>query len=221
MFLKVIITISSVQKLLTHVNSILFLTIRQQAWHKFGCNAMQAQIFGKNFMAHCFWDTSSATSRTVKRQFERMTSRTFATLSSIFDVDGCPEHGSSSTEVQPSLKRFHHLYIWVLHMTSSLNAIFNISNVSVTDFPNFIQIRCSWKTLIFLSRENRQTCQTCDHIKKHSTMTKQDRAMRFSRRSSSNSLLGSSTCRAPLGRRNGRLFWTFGNFPDSPCTSVP
>jgi hypothetical protein len=73
------------------------------------------------------------------------------------------------------------------------------------------------KTPIFLSRENRQTCQTCDHTKKHITMTKQDRAMRFSRRSSSNSLLEITTYRAPLGRRNGGLFWTFGNFPDSPC----
>jgi len=60
--------------------------------------------------------------------------------------------------------------------------------------------------------------QTCDHIKKHSTMTKQHRAMRFSRLSSPNSLLESSTCRAPLSWRNGGLFWTFGNFPDSPCT---
>jgi len=49
-------------------------------------------------------------------------------------------------------------------------------------------------------------------------MTKQERAMQFSRRSSSNSLLESSTCCAPLGQRNGGLFWTFGNFPDSPCT---
>ena len=111
---------------------------------------------------------------------------------------------------------------WVLPMDSSLNAIFNISNVSVTDFPvftqNFTQIHCLWKTLIFLSQENRQTRQTCDHIKKHSTMTKQDRAMRFSQLSSPNSLLESSTCCAPLGRRNSGLFWTFGNFLDSPCT---
>ena len=152
-----------------------------------------------------------------------MNSRTFATLSSVFDVDGRPERRSSSTEVRPYLKRFHHSYVWVLHMASSPNAILNISNVSVTDFPiftqNSTQILCSWKTLTFLSRENRQTRQTCDHIKKHSTMTKQDRAMRFSRRSSSNSLLESSTCRAPLDRRNGGLFWTFGNFPDSPCTA--
>jgi hypothetical protein len=100
------------------------------------------------------------------------------------------------------------------------NAIFNISKVSVTDFPtftqNFTQIRWSWKTLISLSRENRQTRQTCDHIKTHSTMTKQDRAMRFSRCSSSKSLLECSTCRAPLGRRNGGLFPKFGHFPDSP-----
>jgi hypothetical protein len=46
---------------------------------------------------------------------------------------------------------------------------------------------------------------------------KQDRTMRFSRRSSSNSLLESITCHAPLGRGIGGLFWTFGNFPDSPC----
>jgi hypothetical protein len=105
-------------------------------------------------------------------------------------------------------------------MASSPNAIFNISNVSVTDFPtftqNFTQIRCSRKTLISLSRENCQTRQTCDHIKTHSTMTKQDRAMQFSRRSSSNSSLESSTCRAPLGQCNGGLFSTFGHFPDSP-----
>ena len=41
----------------SHVNLILFLIIHQQVWHKFGCNAMHAQIFGKNIMAHCFWDT--------------------------------------------------------------------------------------------------------------------------------------------------------------------
>ena len=44
--------------------------------------------------------------------------------------------------------------------------------------------------------------------------------MWFSRRSSSNSLLESSTCHNPLGRRNGGLFWTLGNFPDSPCMSM-
>jgi hypothetical protein len=150
-----------------------------------------------------------------------MTSRTFATLSSVFDVDGHPKRGSSSTEVQPSLKRFHHSYVWVLHVASSPNAIFNISNVSVTNIPIFTQIRCLWKTLIFLSRQNRQTRQTCDHVKRHSTMTKQDRAMRFfSRRSSSNSLLERSTCSAPLGRHNGGLFWTIRNFPDSPCIHI-
>ena len=175
---------------------------------------------------HTVFETlTSSASRTVKRRFERMTSWTFATLSSVFDIDGRPERGSSSTEFQPFLKRFHHSYVWVLHMASSPNAIFNISNVSVRYFPiftkNFTQIRCSWKTLIFLSQENRQTRQTCDHIKKQSTMSKQDRAMRFSRRSSSNSLLeSSSTCCAPLGRRNGGLFWTFGNFPDSPCRLI-
>jgi len=218
-FRKVITIISSVQKLLTHVNSIPFFTIRQQAWHKFGCNALHAQIFGKNFMAHCFWATHFFSYlRTVEWQFEWMTSQTFATLSSVFDVDGRPECGSSSTEFRLSLKHFHHSYVW------SLNAIFNIWNVSVTDFPiftkNFTQIRCTWKTLIFLSQENRQMRQTCDHVKKHSTMTKQDRAMWFSRLSSPNSLLESNTCRALLGWCKGGLFWMFRNFRDSPCINL-
>ena len=168
--------------------------------------------------------TSSATSWTVKRWFERMTSWTFATLLSVFDADGHPECGSSSTEVRPSLKRVHHSYFWILPMASSLNAIFNVSNLSVTDFPiftqNFTQIHCSWKAHIFLSQENCQTRQTCDHIKKHSTMTKQDMAMQFLWLSSPNSLLESSTCCTPLGRCNGGLFWTFRNFPDSPCTCL-
>jgi hypothetical protein len=168
-------------------------------------------------MAHCFWDTHFF-SCLLNCQTTIWTDD-FPNVCNI--IVSFRRWWPSSTEVRPSLKRFHHSYVWVLHMASSPNAIFNISNVSVTAFPiftqNFTQILCSWKTLIFLSRENRQTRRTCDHIKKHSTMTKQDRAMWFWRRSSSNSLLASSTCRAPLGRRNGGLFWTFGNFPDSSC----
>jgi hypothetical protein len=44
------------------------------------------------------------------------------------------------------------------------------------------------------------------------TRSKQERAMRFSRRSSSDSLTESSTCHAPLGRRNGGLFWSSETF---------
>jgi len=111
----------------SHVNSILFLIIRQQAWHKCGCNAMHAQIFSKNFMAQCFWDPHFL-SYLLNCQTTIWTDdfTNFATLSSVFDVDGRPERGSASTEVRPSLKRFHHSYVWVLPMAFSLNAIFNI-----------------------------------------------------------------------------------------------
>jgi hypothetical protein len=84
---------------------------------------------------------------------------------------------------------------------------------------DIVAVTFSSLILISLSRENRQARQTCDHIKTHSTMTKQDGAMRFSRRSSSNSLLEGNTCRAPLCQRNGGLFSTFGYFPDSPRIS--
>jgi hypothetical protein len=50
------------------------------------------------------------------------------------------------------LRRFHDSYIWVWPKASFPNAVFNISNVSIKDFPNltqnFTQIYCSWKLLI-------------------------------------------------------------------------
>ena len=179
---------------------------------------MHAQIFGKNFMVHCFWNThffsylSNCQMTIWTDDFTKFCNiivsfrRWWPSRTRIII-----NRSSALFETLPPLVRLS-----PAHMASSLNAIFKISNVSVTDFPIFTKVRCSGKTLIFLSRENHQMHQTSEYIKKHSRVTKQDRAMRFSRHSSSNSLLESSTCRAPLGRRNGGLFWTFGNFPDSP-----
>jgi hypothetical protein len=78
-----------------------------------------------------------------------MTFLIFVTISSVMDTDGRPEWGSLSAEVRPSLKRFHYSYVSVQPKASLPNAVFNILNVSVKDFPNltkkFTQIRCSWK----------------------------------------------------------------------------
>ena len=119
-------------------SSILFLIIRQQVWHEFGCNAMHAQIFGKNFMA--LFLRYSLLQLPLELSNDDLNGwlhellehyRQFSTLMAV------PNAGHHQTEVRPSLKRFHHSYVWVLHMASSPNAIFNISNVSVTDFPIF------------------------------------------------------------------------------------
>ena len=49
--------------------------------------------------------TSSATSRTVRRRFWRITASIFSTWSSSNDVEGRPDLGSSSMDVLPDLKR--------------------------------------------------------------------------------------------------------------------
>ena len=182
---------------------------------------MHAQIFGKNFMAQCFWDTHFFSY--LSNCQTMIWTDDFMNFCNIIVSFQCwwpsqtrtiNNRSSALFEMFPPLIRLspaHGFFpeCYFQHFKCLSNRFSN--------FHTEFQIRCSWKTLIFLSRENRQTRQTCDHIMKHSTMTKQDRAMRFSRRSLSNSLLESSTCHAPLGRRNGGLFWTFGNFPDSPC----
>jgi len=48
--------------------------------------------------------TSSATSRTVKQQFPRITARTLSTWWLFVDVEGRPDLGSSLTDILPSLK---------------------------------------------------------------------------------------------------------------------
>jgi len=63
--------------------------------------------------------TSSATSRTVKRRFPRITERTLSTRSSFDNVEGRPGLGSSSTDILPSLKRLNHSYYCVRLIQSS------------------------------------------------------------------------------------------------------
>ena len=46
--------LSTVNKLFADINMIVFLIFTQQMWHRFGCNAMYAQIFGENLMT-CFF----------------------------------------------------------------------------------------------------------------------------------------------------------------------
>jgi hypothetical protein len=68
----------------------------------------------------------------------------FSTFSVISLVFGCPECSSSSTDIQPSLKRECHLKTAVRLKQCSPRASQNISRVSsVVDLPqNIMQTRC-------------------------------------------------------------------------------
>ena len=90
---------------------------------------------------------SSAISRTVSLLLLRTIVLTLAITSSFLDVDGCPERGSLSTEVLPSLNRRNQSNTCVRHIASSPYACCNNWYVYVAVFPilkqNLMQIRCS------------------------------------------------------------------------------
>lgn len=80
--------------------------------------------------------TSSANSKTVELQLQHMTSLSFAILSTVFDVYGCSEQGSSSVEVQPLLKVFT---IHTFESSLKPHSQMQFSNVFIKGFPNLTQ----------------------------------------------------------------------------------
>jgi len=112
------------------------------------CSAVRRQ--GTNFAVTClickssvriFWHipnatlTSSATYLIVRRGSARMISRTHATYSSVWEVDGLPGRGSSSKERRPLLKREYHSIVFDRLRQDSPKAACSVSYVSAPDFP--------------------------------------------------------------------------------------
>jgi len=79
--------------------------------------------------------TSSATSLIVRRQSARMISRTRATVSSVWEVEGLPGRGSSSKDRRPLLKREYHSNAFDRLRQDSPKAACSISYVSAPVFP--------------------------------------------------------------------------------------
>jgi len=79
--------------------------------------------------------TSSATSLIVRRQSAQMISRTRATVSSVWEVEGLPGPGSSSNDRRPLLKWEYHSYVFDRLRQDSPNAACSILYVSASVFP--------------------------------------------------------------------------------------
>ena len=79
--------------------------------------------------------TSSATSLIVRRRSARIISRTRATVSSVWEVDGLPGRGSSSKDRRPFWKREYHSNVFDRLRQDSPKAACNISYVSAPVFP--------------------------------------------------------------------------------------
>lgn len=77
-----------------------------------------------------------------------------------FIDDICLQWGSSSIEVWQSLKSFYHSYDWIRLKVSFPNAVFNISNVPVKDFPNLTHKFIAHEFTCFKSNKNCETCLT-------------------------------------------------------------
>ena len=99
------------------------------------------------------WDTKSsvAISLKLKWRFSVTISFTLAILTSVEDVDGCPERGKSSTTSLPLFNALYYSYAHVLDKVDSPYAFCNIFSDSAHEIPfamqNLRQILCS----IFLS----------------------------------------------------------------------
>jgi len=116
------------------------------------CSAVRR--WGTNFADTClickfsvkiFWHvlnaipTSSATSLIVRRRSARMISRTRATISSVWEVDGLPGRGSSSKDQHPFLKQEYHSNVFDRLRQDSPKAACSISYISAPVFPRWKQ----------------------------------------------------------------------------------
>jgi len=112
------------------------------------CSAVRKQ--GTNFADTCLiWKssvrifchvlnaipTSSATSLIVKRWSARMISRTRATVSSVWEVDGLPGRGSCSKDRRPFLKGEYHSNVFDRFRQDSPKSACSVSYVSAPVLP--------------------------------------------------------------------------------------
>ena len=107
------------------------------------CSAVRRR--GTNFAVTCliressvriFWHVPNAilTSLIVRRWSARMISRTRATVSSVWDVEGLPGRGSSSKDRRPLLKQEYHSNVFDRLRQDSPKAACSISYVSAPVF---------------------------------------------------------------------------------------
>ena len=85
-----------------------------------------------------------------------------STLSGVLLVAGLPDHGSLSTDSQPSLKYLCHTFICAAFTALSLEAFWIIWIVSAEEcwssMQNLMQIRCSTHSVILNSTATQDTC---------------------------------------------------------------
>ena len=98
---------------------------------------------------------SASSSRTANHQTWLFAARTHSTLSGVLPVAGLPEHGSLSTDSQPSLKYSCQTFICTVLIALSLKAFWIIQIVSTKECSsltqNLMQIRCSTHSVILNS----------------------------------------------------------------------
>lgn len=136
----------------TTVRSRSLLLRRENLWHHFEhpffMLKLSCSIRRTDFLSIL---TISVTASIVNWRFLWNIYPTCSILSYVFDVEGRPEHGSSSISSRPSLNRLYHLETWLRNKHSSPYTCFSNAWVSVADLPNFRRnftfTHCPFKTL--------------------------------------------------------------------------
>ena len=131
------------------------------------CFCSGSRSHGMNFAMTCFmtgsWvkisntvvfgiTGSASSSRTVSCWSLLIATYTHSTFSGVLLVAGLPEHGSLSTDSQPSLKHLCHPFVCAELYVSSLKAFWIIQNVFTEEcsslMQNLMQIHCSTCSVI-------------------------------------------------------------------------
>ena len=169
---------------------------------------------------------SSATSRTVKRRFPRITARTLSTWSSFVDVEGRPGLRSSPIDLLPSLKCLNHSWYYVWLIQSSPYAWLSSWNVFVKFLPSLQQnfththTRCSSSSFIVtLSLIRRTACARAQFSGCSSTTNAHTETGQMAV-CCQNLTLGALNSRSALSVLVGALFKKFGLVLKTPRACV-
>ena len=160
--------------------------------------------------------TSSATSRTVKQPFPRITAWTLSTWLSFVDVEGRPGLGSSLTDILPSWTRLHHSQHCVRLTQSSPYAWLSNWNVSIKFLPSFQQnlthTLCSSSSFIVTLPLIRRTACLHDQFSGFSSTTNALSETGQMAVCCQNLTLGALSSRSTLSVLIGALYKKFGLF---------
>ena len=172
------IVLGSLTEVSANWHAIVLLLRRQETGHKFCWHTSHLQIFSQNFLARTECYSNILCNLYDRCRSVQMISRTRATVSSVWEVDGLPGRGSSSKDQRPFLKWEYHSNVFDRLRQDSPKAACSISCFS-TSFPQTETEIDAHTLLNFLHLEMRRTLQIDVHLEASTERVRGDTGFRL------------------------------------------